>query len=70
MPVRNVSLEELRKMSKDELQEKLRQLRREYFELRSKLSAGAPPEQIHRFKMVRREIARVLTVMRERGYIA
>ncbi len=68
--MRNETLEELRTLSEEELRNRLSELRREYFDLQAKLAAGAPPEQVHKFKLVRRQIARVLTVMRERGFMA
>ncbi|RLG48872.1 MAG: 50S ribosomal protein L29 [Thermoproteota archaeon] len=56
-------------MSREELEEKLRSLRAELFSIEAKLSVGVPPENISRRRQLKREIARVLTVMRERGMI-
>ncbi len=57
---------DLRQMSEEELVAKLRELRRELFQLRMD-KALAKLEQPHRFKEVRRDIARILTVLREKG---
>ena len=57
---------DLRQMSEEELVAKLRELRRELFELRFNKELGRL-EQPHRFRELRRDIARVLTVLREKG---
>jgi large subunit ribosomal protein L29 len=57
---------ELREMSVDELKAKLEELRKEYlnrrFQKAISQSGGA-----YDFKNIRRDIARVLTVLREKG---
>uniref|UniRef100_A0A7C2K2Q8 Large ribosomal subunit protein uL29 n=1 Tax=candidate division WOR-3 bacterium TaxID=2052148 RepID=A0A7C2K2Q8_UNCW3 len=56
---------ELRELSLDELNKKLKELKEELFTLRMD-KALHRLNQPHRFKQVKREIARVLTVMNEK----
>lgn len=64
MPSRKV--EELRGSTNEELLEKLREIEREIFLLEAKRLMGAA-EKIHLSKALRREKARILTILRERG---
>ena len=57
--------QELRNMSEQELGDELINLRREQFNLRMQLGTGGTPK-IHRFSAVRRDIARVKTVLNEK----
>ena len=57
----------LRKMDDDELMEKLRELRRELLRLRALSRRGTIGKEAGLVKHARRDIARVLTVLRERG---
>jgi len=56
---------ELRELSLDELNKKLKELKEELFTLRMD-KALHRLNQPHRFKQIKREIARVLTVMNEK----
>ena len=56
---------ELRELSTEELQQKDRELVEELFNLRFQLATGQI-EKVGRISMVRREIARVKTIQRER----
>lgn len=58
------SAQDLRKMSETELGDQLITLRREQFNLRMQMGTGNTPK-IHRFSIVRRDIARVKTVLNE-----
>jgi large subunit ribosomal protein L29 len=58
--------EDLRKKSTKELQEELQELLKEQFKLRMQKSSGQISNPA-RFKVLRREIARVKTVMTEMG---
>ena len=58
--------EELRKKSSKELQEELAELLKEQFKLRMQKSSGQMSNPA-RFKTLRKEIARVKTVMTEMG---
>ncbi len=60
--------EELRNLSKEDLERRLRELREQLFSLNTKSSLGTL-EKTHMRKEIRREIARILTVMRERGFL-
>lgn len=57
----------LRKLSDKELMEKLMELRRELLRLRALAKRGTIGKESGVVKNVRRDIARVLTVLRERG---
>ena len=60
-----MQVQELRELDAEELSGRLKGARRELFELRFKLAVGQldNPQQI---KIVRREIARILTIVHER----
>jgi large subunit ribosomal protein L29 len=57
---------ELREMSGDELGRKLTELREEVFRLRLKRTTGQS-ESPMKLRQTRRELARVLTILREKG---
>ncbi|MGB5397248.1 MAG: 50S ribosomal protein L29 [Gammaproteobacteria bacterium] len=57
--------QDYRKMSEKDLGTELNNLRREQFNLRMQLGTGNTPK-IHRFSVVRRDIARVKTVLNEK----
>jgi len=56
--------QEYRKMSEKDLNNELLNLRREQFNLRMQLGSGNTPK-IHRFSIVKHDIARIKTVMSE-----
>ncbi len=56
---------ELREMTVEELRDLLNELKEQLFQLRLERARGALG-QPHRFKAVRRDIARVLTILREK----
>lgn len=58
------SAQDYRKMSETDLGVELVNLRREQFNLRMQMGTGNTPK-IHRFSVVRRDIARVKTVLNE-----
>jgi len=60
-----VKARELREMSDRDLDRKLRDLKEELFNLRFQASTGQLDNPM-RIRLVRRDIARVLTVVRER----
>ncbi len=60
--------EELRNLSREELEARLRELREQLFSLNTKSALGTL-EKTHMRKEIRREVARILTIMRERGFL-
>ncbi len=56
---------ELRELTEDELRVRLQETRRELFNLRQQWYAGSL-EDHNRLRAVRKDIARILTVLRER----
>jgi|YelNatPaOPRAMG01_1025707.scaffolds.fasta_scaffold00039_60 large subunit ribosomal protein L29 len=58
---------ELRELSDEELLRKYFELTDEYFKLRIRKVTETLPNPL-RLKMIRKDIARVLTILRERGY--
>ena len=60
-----VSAGELRELTDEELIERLRESKEELFNLRFQMATGQLPNN-RRLRMVRREIARVYTILRER----
>ncbi len=63
--VRLVKAKEIRQMSDKELNEKLMDLKSELFNLRFQLATGQLDNPM-RIKAVRKDIARIKTIMRER----
>lgn len=63
--VRLVKAKEIRQMSDKELHEKLMDLKSELFNLRFQLATGQLDNPM-RIKAVRKDIARIKTIMRER----
>lgn len=57
---------EYRKMSVEDLKKELIDLRREQFNLRMQQGAGNMPK-VHRFGAVRKDIARIKTVLTEKS---
>ena len=57
--------DEIRKMSKEERQKKLQELRLELLKLRVTLSMGGAIENPARIREIRKAIARILTIERE-----
>ena len=60
---------QLRDMSDDDLQQKLADTRQELFNLRFQAATGALDNSA-RLRLAKREIARILTVQRERETVA
>lgn len=58
---------ELRDMTDDELKERLRETRKQLFNLRFQHATGQL-DNPRKLKLVRRDIARILTVQNERKY--
>jgi large subunit ribosomal protein L29 len=59
-----MKIEELRGLSNQELESKLEDLNKELMELQFKRRSGV--EKPHLFKVVKRDIARILTVLNEK----
>jgi large subunit ribosomal protein L29 len=60
-----MDIDEIRRMTDEELQSKLNELKDEKSELRIQ-KVIAPPENPMRIRQIRRSIARIKTVLRER----
>jgi len=60
-----VKASEIRELDRDELQRRLGTLREELFNLRFQLATGQL-ENTSRVRQVRKDIARILTILRER----
>ena len=58
---------ELRQKSPEELKELLKDLRAELVKERAQIEAGLRPENPGRIRAIRRDIARILTILREKG---
>jgi len=58
---------EIRELSNEELESKLKALKEELFTLRME-KAMAKLAQPHRFKEIKRDIARINTILRERRF--
>lgn len=55
----------LRGISKEQLNEKLKELRKELLKMNSQIAVGTAPESPGKVKQVKKEIARIITVMNE-----
>ena len=62
-----LKLKELRNMSDDELASKLAELRSELAKLRIDAAKGTLRKDAGKIRYYRRDIARILTILRERG---
>lgn len=62
-----LKLKKLREMSDEELKKKLDELRLELLNVRGKIRAHMAPDNPGRVREIRKTIARILTVLRERG---
>jgi large subunit ribosomal protein L29 len=51
----------------EELKELLKELQAELMKLRSQVAAGTRPENPGRIRAIRRDIARIKTILREKG---
>lgn len=60
---------EIRGMASEELRTRLQETRRELFNLRQQWYAGSLQDH-NRLKAVRKDIARILTILHERGLVA
>ncbi len=60
-----MSIADFRRMSEDELRERLLELKKERFNLRFQRASGQL-ENTARFRVLRRDIARILTICAER----
>jgi len=58
---------EIRDMNVEEMRAKLRELRTELARARATVAAGGSPENPARIRELRRTIARVITIMKEKG---
>ncbi len=61
------SLEELREKDNEELIEILRDLEEELFRIRRTIMSGGQVEKPGRVKFLKKQKARILTILRERG---
>jgi large subunit ribosomal protein L29 len=61
-----IRVKELRELSDAELEKKLKELRGELMRARTQIASGAPPDNPGRIRELRKTIARILTILRER----
>ncbi len=61
-----MKVKELRNQNADDLLQQEKNLKKEIFELRQQKSASGKAEKPSRFKMVKKEIARIQTILNER----
>ena len=60
-----MDIAELKDLSEDELAQKLQGFKRELFDLRMQAAAGKL-EKSHQIRVIRRDVARVLTLLKDR----
>lgn len=64
-----MKVREIRAMSSEERRKKLLELRNELMEEYGRASMGGSPPSPGRIRLIRRSIARILTIMKEKGEI-
>ncbi len=64
-----MKIDEVRRLTPDELTDRLLQLKKEQFNLRFQ-AATSQLEKTHRVEVVRRDIARIKTVLRAKAHAA
>jgi large subunit ribosomal protein L29 len=64
-----MKIDEVRRLTPDELTDRLLQLKKEQFNLRFQ-AATSQLEKTHRVEVVRRDIARIKTVLRTKALVA
>ena len=62
-------VKEMRKMKEEDLNKKLFDLKKELMKVNAQISQGTAPEKPGRIKEIKRTIARILTVKKERGVL-
>ena len=67
MATKSTPVNDLRQMSRDELNGKVRELKEELFTLRFQSATGQLGEATSRLRTVRKDIARIYTVLQERN---
>ncbi len=60
-------IKEIRKMKDEELDKKLFDLKKELMKANAQIAQGTAPDKPGRIKEIKRTIARILTIKRERG---
>jgi len=60
-------MQKLRAMSNEELKKRITELKTEIIKERATVASGARPDNPGKIRKLRREIARCLTVLKERG---
>ena len=63
--MKRAQLNELRSLTEEELHDKVHTLKKELFELQFQRASGRV-EKPHKFKSIRRDIARILTILKEK----
>jgi len=61
------AMQKLRAMSNEELKKRITELKTEIIKERATVASGARPDNPGKIRKLRREIARCLTVLKERG---
>ena len=57
---------DIRKMKKEDLDKKIADLKKEMMRIKTQISQGTAPEKQGRVKQIKRTIARILTIKKER----
>lgn len=60
-----MKLKDLRKLSKEEREKRIKELQAEITRVRSQFVAGKPPKNVKLLRNLRKELARLLTINRE-----
>ena len=60
-----MKVKDIRELNSDDLKEKIRDLKKELFDLNNKRVVGVV-EKPSRFRQIKRDVARILTILKER----
>jgi len=62
-----LKIKEIRTMSKEELKNRVEELRKELIKLDAQTATGTTPKSPGQLKQIKKTVARILTVLKEKG---
>ncbi len=62
-----MKIKEIRSMSKEDLETKLEELRKELIKVNAQISTGTTPKSPGQVKQIKKNIAKILTILKEKS---
>lgn len=62
-----MKIKEIRSMSKEDLEAKLEELRKELIKVNAQISTGTTPKSPGQVKQIKKNIAKILTILKEKS---